>query len=145
MNSALLSSKKMDYCTPQGFFDTLNAEDQEKARQVASKVTARNPDMLLELAGMQALQALIHPARKAWQTGVVGVVLQVRRYQGKHRAIGIALVLLGAAQQVIVDAEIDCRRVIAQGTLCALLCCDCRSDCEAGCHQRQKSCGSFHV
>lgn len=22
MNSALLSSKKMDYCTPQGFFDT---------------------------------------------------------------------------------------------------------------------------
>ncbi len=26
MNGALLSSKKMDYCTPQGFFDTLNAE-----------------------------------------------------------------------------------------------------------------------
>ena len=26
MNSALLSSKKMDCCTPQGFFDTLNAE-----------------------------------------------------------------------------------------------------------------------
>ena len=26
MNSALLSSKKMDYCTPQGFFDTPNAE-----------------------------------------------------------------------------------------------------------------------
>lgn len=26
MNSALLSSKKMDYCTPQSFFDTLNAE-----------------------------------------------------------------------------------------------------------------------
>ena len=26
MNSALLSSKKMDYCTPQGFFDALNAE-----------------------------------------------------------------------------------------------------------------------
>ena len=26
MNSALLSSKKMDYCTPQGFFNTLNAE-----------------------------------------------------------------------------------------------------------------------
>ena len=26
MNSALLSSKKVDYCTPQGFFDTLNAE-----------------------------------------------------------------------------------------------------------------------
>lgn len=26
MNSALLSSKKMDYCTPQGFFDTLNEE-----------------------------------------------------------------------------------------------------------------------
>lgn len=26
MNSTLLSSKKMDYCTPQGFFDTLNAE-----------------------------------------------------------------------------------------------------------------------
>lgn len=26
MNGALLSSKKMDYCTPHGFFDTLNAE-----------------------------------------------------------------------------------------------------------------------
>lgn len=26
MNGALLSSKKMDYCTPQGFFDTLNEE-----------------------------------------------------------------------------------------------------------------------
>ena len=26
MNGALLSSKKMDYCTPQGLFDTLNAE-----------------------------------------------------------------------------------------------------------------------
>ena len=26
MNSALLSSKKMDYCTPQGFFDELNEE-----------------------------------------------------------------------------------------------------------------------
>ena len=26
MNRALLSSKKMDYCTPQGFFDALNAE-----------------------------------------------------------------------------------------------------------------------
>lgn len=26
MNSALLSSKKMNYCTPQCFFDTLNAE-----------------------------------------------------------------------------------------------------------------------
>lgn len=26
MNSTLLSSKKMDYCTPQGFFDALNAE-----------------------------------------------------------------------------------------------------------------------
>ena len=25
MNGALLSSKKMDYCTPQGFFDTLNS------------------------------------------------------------------------------------------------------------------------
>lgn len=26
MNDALLSSNKMDYCTPQEFFDTLNAE-----------------------------------------------------------------------------------------------------------------------
>lgn len=26
MNAALLSSKKMDYCTPQDFFDSLNAE-----------------------------------------------------------------------------------------------------------------------
>lgn len=26
MNAALLSSKKMDYCTPQAFFDALNRE-----------------------------------------------------------------------------------------------------------------------
>lgn len=26
MNNALLSSKKMDYCTPQDFFDKLNNE-----------------------------------------------------------------------------------------------------------------------
>ena len=26
MNTALLSSKKMDYCTPQDFFDALNRE-----------------------------------------------------------------------------------------------------------------------
>lgn len=26
MNAALLSSKKMDYCTPQDFFDRLNDE-----------------------------------------------------------------------------------------------------------------------
>ena len=26
MNAALLSSKKMDYCTPQAFFDVLNRE-----------------------------------------------------------------------------------------------------------------------
>ena len=26
MNAALLSSKKMDYCTPQAFFDELNRE-----------------------------------------------------------------------------------------------------------------------
>ena len=26
MNAALLSSKKMDYCTPQAFFDALNSE-----------------------------------------------------------------------------------------------------------------------
>ena len=26
MNAALLSSKKMDYCTPQDFFDRLNEE-----------------------------------------------------------------------------------------------------------------------
>ncbi|MNV14952.1 hypothetical protein D3C71_1056510 [compost metagenome] len=59
----------------------------------------------------------VHPAREARQAGVVGVVLQVRRNQGEHRAVAVALVLLGAAEQIVVDAEIDRGRVVVQ---CAL-------------------------
>ncbi|MNN30256.1 hypothetical protein D3C81_1439010 [compost metagenome] len=59
----------------------------------------------------------VHPAREAWQAGVVGVVLQVRRNQGEHRAVAVALILLRTAEQIVVDAEIDRGWVVVQ---CAL-------------------------
>jgi len=62
---------------------------------------------------MQAFQVLVHPARHAWKARVVGVIDQIGRDQGQQRTVGIALVLVAAAEQVVVDAEIDLRRVIA--------------------------------
>ena len=40
MNAALLSSKKMDYCTPQAFFDELNREFHFTLDAAAAKVRA---------------------------------------------------------------------------------------------------------
>ena len=44
MNSALLSSKKMDYCTPQGFFDTLNKEFHFTLDAAATSRSAKCPN-----------------------------------------------------------------------------------------------------
>lgn len=43
MNNALLSSKKMDWCTPQGFFDELNAEFAFALDAAATDRTAKCP------------------------------------------------------------------------------------------------------
>lgn len=43
MNAALLSSKKMNYCTPQGFFDRLNAEFNFALDAAASDKSAKCP------------------------------------------------------------------------------------------------------
>ena len=43
MNAALLSSKKMDYCTPQGFFDGLNAEFRFVLDAAATDKSAKCP------------------------------------------------------------------------------------------------------
>lgn len=43
MNNALLSSKKMDWCTPQGFFDALNAEFSFALDAAATDKTAKCP------------------------------------------------------------------------------------------------------
>ena len=41
MNTALLSSKKMDYCTPQDFFDSLNTEFHFALDAAATKENAK--------------------------------------------------------------------------------------------------------
>lgn len=43
MNSALLSSKKMDWCTPQDFFDAINEEFCFKLDAAATDKTAKCP------------------------------------------------------------------------------------------------------
>lgn len=43
MNAALLSSKKMDYCTPQDFFDRLNEEFHFTLDAAATDETAKCP------------------------------------------------------------------------------------------------------
>ena len=43
MNAALLSSKKMDYCTPQDFFDRLNEEFHFTLDAAATEKSAKCP------------------------------------------------------------------------------------------------------
>ncbi len=69
--------------------------------------------LLFEPARMQPFQVLVHPARHARQAGVVGVVDQIGRDQGQQRTVGVALVLVAATKQVVVNAEVDLRRVVA--------------------------------
>ncbi|MNI70213.1 hypothetical protein D3C73_1260130 [compost metagenome] len=72
---------------------------------------------------MQCFQVAVHPARQARQARVIGVVHQVGRDQGQLGAIGVALVLVAAAEQVVVDAEIDLRRMLAHRVRAALFGC----------------------
>lgn len=77
MNGALLSSKKMDYCTPQGFFDTLNAEFHftldaaatEKKRKMQELLHPGNGrlDSSVEYRGQCVLQPAVWPS--AWGMG----------------------------------------------------------------------------
>ncbi|MNV19342.1 hypothetical protein D3C71_1102020 [compost metagenome] len=69
--------------------------------------------LLFELARVQPLQVPVDPARQPRQAGVVGVVHQVGRNQGDLCTVGVALVLVGAAEQVVVHTEIDLRRMLA--------------------------------
>lgn len=46
MNAALLSSKKMDYCTPQDFFDRLNEEFHFTLDAAATDKSAKCPGVL---------------------------------------------------------------------------------------------------
>ena len=43
MNAALFSSKKMDYCTPQAFFDALNSEFHFTLDAAATAKSAKCP------------------------------------------------------------------------------------------------------
>lgn len=55
MNSALLSSKKMDWCTPQDFFDKLNAEFDFTLDAAATEKTAKCADYYTpETDGLQS-------------------------------------------------------------------------------------------
>ena len=55
MNAALLSSKKMDYCTPQAFFDALNREFRFTLDAAATAKSAKCPAYYTpETAGLQA-------------------------------------------------------------------------------------------
>lgn len=97
---------------------------------VAAGVVGRGKDrladrehhvLLIELARMQAFQIAVDPARSARQTRVVGVVDQIRRNQRQQRAVGIALVLVFATEQVVVDPEIHRRRRTTQSAGIALV------------------------
>ena len=78
MNDALLSSNKMDYCTPQEFFDTLNAEFHFTLDAAATEKSAKCKNFYTpETDGLTASwnigggQRVLHPA--VWPvTGRVG-------------------------------------------------------------------------
>ena len=73
MKGALLSSKKMDYCTPQGFFDTLNAEFHFTLDAAATEKSAKckqfyTPEAPWNIGGGQrVLQPAVWPG--AWGVG----------------------------------------------------------------------------
>ncbi len=66
--------------------------------------------LLIEFARVQPLQIAVDPPRSPRQARVVGVIDQVRRHQRQHRTVGIALVLIFAAEQVVIDTEVHRRR-----------------------------------
>lgn len=90
MNNALLSSKKMDWCTPQGFFDALNAEFSFALDAAATDKTAKCPLYFTpETDGLKSswkvagggygiLQSSLWP--RNWQMGSKGI----RRGEGRN-------------------------------------------------------------
>ena len=74
MNSALLSSKKMDYCTPQGFFDTLNAEFHFTLDAAATEKSAKCKNFYNPPYG-RALGAWVRKAYEEAQAGTTVVLL----------------------------------------------------------------------
>jgi len=75
--------------------------------------------LLVVVPGLQALEVAVEPARRARQAGVVGVVVEVGRDQAELGAIGIALVLAFAAEQVVVHPQVHRRRGLAQAAVAA--------------------------
>lgn len=94
MNSALLSSKKMDYCTPQGFFDTLNAEFHFTLDAAATEKSAKCKNFYTpETDGLTAPwnigggQRVLQPA--VWPgTGRVGAQTVVKALDALERKLG---------------------------------------------------------
>lgn len=81
MNSALLSSKKMDYCTPQGFFDTLNAEFHFTLDAAATEKSAKCKNFYApETDGLTA----------PWNIGGGGAACFATRRMAGHWARGCA-------------------------------------------------------
>ena len=78
MNAALLSSKKMDYCTPQDFFDRLNEEFHFTLDAAATDKSAKCPayytpetDGLKSPWNLAGGACILHPSIRArgWEMG----------------------------------------------------------------------------
>ena len=70
MNAALLSSKKMDYCTPQDFFDRLNEEFHFTLDAAATDKSAKCPAYYTpETDGLKS--CILQPSIRArgWEMG----------------------------------------------------------------------------
>lgn len=81
MNAALLSSKKMNYCTPQGFFDRLNAEFNFALDAAASDKSAKCPKYYTpETDGLKS----------PWNLAGGGVLYSATRRMGGKSGSGFA-------------------------------------------------------
>lgn len=79
MNAALFSSKKMDYCTPQAFFDALNREFHFTLDAAATAKSAKCPAYYTpETDGLKS----------PWK--VAGVLYSVTLHTGAKSASGFA-------------------------------------------------------
>lgn len=90
MNDALLSSKKMDYCTPQNFFDRLNDEFHfvldaaatEKSAKCKAYYTPETDGLHSpwNLGGGGLLQSSVWAG--GWKVGAQGIPGSAKRYNG---------------------------------------------------------------
>ena len=81
MNAALLSSKKMDYCTPQAFFDALNSEFHFTLDAAATAKSAKCPAYYTpETDGLKS----------PWKVAGGGVLYSVTLHTGAKSASGFA-------------------------------------------------------